>query len=98
VSFIDAANRMNSAIYQALGEPMTFQPTGGSAVETMGLFDMETLLRSELGQVVDPRPSVELPKSVVGTTRSGTITVAGKVWSLDRLISDDGYNVRFFVK
>ena len=97
MSFAARDARLTASVLKHLSDPVVFTPAGGEAMETDGIFDPETVVEGDLGQAVDPRPSIALSKAVVGDMRQGTVQVHGKTYALDRLISDDGQMVHFFV-
>lgn len=98
MSFIERDALIAADVFRQFGAPAVFTPFGGAPVNTTAIVDRETVLQGELGQVVDPRPSIDLPKAAVGASKAGKVVVDGKTWALDQLISDDGHVVRFFVK
>lgn len=98
MSFATLDARVSAQVLTHLGESGMFTPTGGVAMSARIILDPETRVQGDLGQVLDPRPSATLAKAVVGEIRQGQVAVAGRTYILDRLISDDGVLVQFFVK
>lgn len=98
MSFAALVADMNDTHFDALYEEGSFTAPGQAAVATKLLFNAATTVQGELGQVRDPRPSIRLPKAVIGAGRAGFVTYLGRKWSLDLLIDDDGYSVGFIVK
>lgn len=91
-------SRLATAAFARFGEPAVFTPAEGAVVQTTAILDRETLVRGELGQVLDPRPSVQLQRAAIGSGNRGTVRIGDRNWSLDKLIDDDGSVVRFWVK
>lgn len=98
MSYAELAARATRDVFLHLGVAAVFAPLTGASIATRAILDRETLVQGELGQVLDPRPSVELMRADIGDARQGKLTIAGVDWTLDRLIEDDGDVVRFFVK
>jgi hypothetical protein len=106
MSFDTMCQSMAAAHFRSFGKVARYFPPSGDPIDTQAIFDEEyrdardprDLTAGRLGQVVDRRPNVELPKEVVGQNRGGKVLIGERIWALDAPISDDGYSVRFFVK
>lgn len=98
MGYVAHESRMATAAFARFGEPCVFTTVEGELVPTSAILDRETRVQGELGQVIDPRPSVQLPRTAIGAAKSGTVRIGDRTWSLDRLIEDDGSIARFFVK
>lgn len=98
MAFAVLAARLSAVCFEQLGDEAMWVTGSNDPVITRAALDRETVVVGDLGQAIDTRPSVRLPKAVVGNAKTGRVTVEGRIWTLDSLISDDGYVVRFFVK
>ena len=96
--FADRDARVTASVFKHLSDPCVFTAKGGEPVDTAVIFEQETEILGDLGQVVDLRPSVALKKAVVGDVREAVVQINGRNWALDRLISDDGQIVSFSVR
>jgi hypothetical protein len=91
--------RLADTVYARLGAAGTLTPPDGTPVAVQAIVDEETTLRGELGEVIDPRPSVTLDRRVVGDRPKGLLTVGDRSWTLDRVIDGgDRYEVRVYLR
>lgn len=88
------------AVFARFGQPGTLTPPDEIPVAVRAIVDDETVLRGELGEVIDPRPSATLDRRVVGDKPRGVlaITATGERYTLDKPVDGgDRYEVRVYL-
>lgn len=86
---------LTQSCFDGFGEPAVFEDGEGVTLNTRAQLDEETTLMGELGPVRDARPSLILIRADVGRPRRGAVTLLGRRFALDQLLSDDGQVVRY---
>lgn len=92
--------QLADAVFARFGQPGVLTPPSASPVPVRAIVDEETVLRGELGEVIDPRPSATLDRRVVGDKPRGVlaITATGESWTLDKPVDGgDRYEVRVYL-
>lgn len=90
--------RLADTVFARVGGSALLETPEGDTLLVRAIVDEETILRGELGDVIDPRPSVTLDRRVVGDRPRGRLTVGPRLWVLDRPIDGgDRYEVRVYL-
>lgn len=89
-----------AVLIRQLGDAAVFEPESGPEIATSVIFDDDTVLVSDLGQIIDKRPSVTMDRSVVGDARKGFVRVLGLRYQIDQPVpgGDDNFVVQRFVR
>lgn len=90
------AAEVASAVLDEFGAPAVLTRPDSDSEVTTAVWHATTMLLSELGQIVDPRPSVSLP-SALGLISGSTLVLDGSTFTVGRLISDNGGLARYWV-
>ena len=93
--------QLADAVFARFGQPGTLTAPDESPVAVRAIVDEETVLRGDLGEVIDPRPSATLDRRVVGDKPRGVlaITATGESWTLDKPVDGgDRYEVRVYLR
>lgn len=90
------AAEVASAVLDEFGSPAVLTRPDSESEDTTAVWHATTELLGELGQVIDPRPSVSLP-STLGLISGSTLVLDGSSFTVGRLISDNGGLARYWV-
>jgi|GEM_PF-5164680 len=94
MSWADVRQAVADAQLTAFGDVAVFTPDGGEPVDVSVIFHEQTAVIGELGVLVDPRASAELPVAIVGLDPQGRLELLGRVWELGRPVKHGGPSAR----
>lgn len=91
---------LHDTVFDVLAVDATWTPPNGSPAPVRLVYHESTSVISELGDVLDPRPSVELPRPVFGSKPRGTVDIPTVgIFNLDRPVDGgDEYVTRMYVQ
>lgn len=100
MSFQRAVESLTDSVLKTFGEPAVWTPPDAEPVHLRAIWRPQTVFRGEMGDITDPRPSVQLPVAVVGEKPAGQLQLLGKTYRLGSPldVGHDGQLVQVFVR
>lgn len=90
MTFADQVAALDAACFDAFGVVADWQPPEGVAVQVRVVMDERTHVVGQLGDTIDPRPSVRMRRSEVGDDPRGTLTINGTAYVIGAPVDEDG--------
>lgn len=100
MSKFDALNdQLTVACRDEFADAATFYPLDdGEPIATSAIWTPLTEVVGDMGQALDPRPTVGLLMADVGKPKGGELDLKGRRYRLDRLVQEDGQWATYFVR
>ncbi len=85
-----AFDDLHQDVFDELAIDATWAAPSASPVPIRAVFTQTTAVVTDMGDIIDPRPSVKLQREVVGDKPQGRVTIDGAVYDLDRPVDGSG--------
>lgn len=97
--FDELSGVLTDTCLEQFGDDAWFYPPDGSdRIRTSAVYTPSTDVIGDMGQVMDPRPTVDLKMADVGKPKGGEVELRGRRYKLDRLVHEDGEFATYFVQ